>query len=64
MINNVNDLPILKFQVNKLVANYLIYEKHLPLLGISEGRYFFAVTDNAREVFKNLPLWLRVVKLF
>ena len=53
-----------KFKCNKMLANYLAYELHFPILGIKGKNYYFANTPLLKECLQKLPLWLRVVKIF
>jgi hypothetical protein len=49
---------------NGVVGEYLIYEKHLPLL-CKDGRCFgFAETDALKLALEQLPFWLKIVKKF
>jgi len=62
MINNPESVS--SFHCNKILANYLIYRKHLPLLSIKNKRYYFALTWDLRNVLDNLPFWLEVAQAF
>lgn len=49
---------------NGLIAEWLIFEKHFPLL-CRQGRLSgFAKTKELEEILKSLPFWLRVTKIF
>ena len=53
-----------KYMCNKIIANYLIYELGLPVLGIEGKKYYFVDNPLLQESLQNLPLWLKVIKLF
>jgi hypothetical protein len=47
-----------------MLANYLIYEKHLPLLGLKGKWFYFTNNSELKVILSNLPFWLKVVKKF
>jgi len=53
-----------KYRCNKILADYLIYEMKFPVLGIDEKKYYFSDTPLLQETLQNLPLWLKIAKLF
>jgi hypothetical protein len=53
-----------KYSCNKFIADYLIYEKHLSLLGQKGDVYYFTYSTELVEILKNLPIWLKVMKIF
>jgi len=53
-----------RYKCNKLVANYLINNMHLSLLGIEEGNYYFRDSPLLREVLYKLPFWLKIIERF
>lgn len=63
MIANVYNVPN-KFKCKKLLANYLQYEKNLPLLSVDKNYYWFTDSPMLREILQNLPLWLKVLNKF
>jgi len=60
IINAQSFMPT--FKCHKLLANYLIYDKHLPVLDVDNNYWYF--NDNAllQEILESLPLWLRLLK--
>jgi hypothetical protein len=52
-----------RFKCNKTLANYLIYELHFPLLGLEGKNYYFTNNELLQECLKNLPLWLKIMRL-
>jgi hypothetical protein len=53
-----------KYRCGKKMANYLIYERNFPLLGISGKNYYFADTCVLREVLKQTPIWIKILNKF
>lgn len=53
-----------KYRCNKLVADYLIYELHMPLLGIDGKDYYFSDNPLLQEVLQKMPFWLKIMKRF
>ena len=52
------------YKCNHIIANYLL-EKGLPVIHIDKkNKYFFVKTNLFKEVYKNIPLWMRVFELF
>jgi len=49
-----------KFKCNKLVADYLIYKCHLPLLSMDKKWFYFAETPLLKESLENIPFYLKV----
>jgi hypothetical protein len=63
-ITNPDKLPQDKiYWCNGIVAEWLIYEKHFPLLSKDGRRFGFAKTEKLENVLKDLPIWLRVVTI-
>ena len=52
-----------KYKCNKIMADYLVYNKHLPVLGLVGKKYYFYDTPLLQETLQNLPLWLKIAKL-
>jgi hypothetical protein len=49
---------------NGVISEWLIFQKHLPLLS-KKGRCFgFAKTEKLAEALKDLPFWLKIAKKF
>ena len=59
MINNPETIPM-TYRCNKRTADYLIYEKKIPLLGVKDGVYFFTHNYATYRAIKELPLWLKI----
>ena len=51
-----------KYKCNKLIANYLIYKLHMPLLGIDGKDYYFSDSPLLQEVLQKMPFWLKIMK--
>lgn len=62
MINNYNIIPN-KFKCKKLLANYLIYEKHFPILSVDGKYYYFLHNDLLEETLERLPPLLKLISL-
>ena len=43
------------YKCNRPVANWLIYEKHLPLFSRKDGFFYFARTDELSKAIKEMP---------
>lgn len=52
------------FRCKKIVANWLMYKKHIPLFGLNNGYYYFARTYINMKVLNKLPWWIRLLNLF
>ena len=63
MINNPESFPM-TYYCGKEIAEYLIYKKHIPLLAIKRGFYYFTYDYKTQEAIKHLPLWLKILKIF
>jgi hypothetical protein len=63
MIINVQSMPH-KFKCKKLLANYLQYERNLPLLSVDSDYYYFVDNDLLQEILESLPWWLKLLKNF
>lgn len=64
MINNIEIIKD-KYGCNRIVANYLIYKKNLPLLGIDKwGRFYFTYDYKLYDILKHLPFLVKVASLF
>jgi len=53
-----------KYKCNKIMADYLVYDKHFPVLGLDGKDYYFSDTPLLQESLRNIPLWLKIAKLF
>jgi hypothetical protein len=47
---------------NGLVSEWLIYEKHFPLLTKKGNSYGFSKTKILEDTIEKLPFWLKVVR--
>lgn len=66
-ITNVDDMPQDKiYRCGNIIANWLIYEKNIPLLGKSKnGDFCFSKTDLLKEILEHIPFYYKVVsKIF
>jgi len=65
-VTNVDDLQQDKlYKCNGLIAEWLMIEKKIPLLGKSKnGQFVFSKTDLLEEVLKGLPFYLNITKVF
>jgi hypothetical protein len=63
MISNIWTIPN-KYRCNKRMANYLMYDRNLPLLGVSGKNYYFAETELLKEILKQVPVWVRFLNKF
>ena len=63
MIINANDFMD-SFKCNKILADYLIYEKKLSLLSLDNGYFNFAKTKLLEEILESLPFWLKILNKF
>ena len=53
-----------KYKCNKIMADYLVYDRHLPILGLVGKDYYFSDTPSLQEILQSIPLWLKIAKLF
>ncbi len=53
-----------KFKCKKILADYLMYERNLPLLSLDGKDYYFTDNDLLREILQSLPFWLKFIKFF
>lgn len=53
------------FVCNGVIAEYLIYEKHLPLFSRKKemGKWYFAKTDALLKAIDEMPFWLNLSKI-
>ena len=64
-IVNANDIVIDKFRCIKILGEYLIYTKKIPVLYIDpHNNYYFAVTEDLRKALDKLPMLMRILALF
>jgi hypothetical protein len=50
---------------NGIIANYLIYEKHLPLFSHdkSDGKWYFAKTELLNKAIEEMPFYYNLSKI-
>jgi hypothetical protein len=63
MINNPESIAN-KYRCNKIVANYLMYQKQLPLLALKGGKYYFTYDSKLFDIITRFPVWVKVASLF
>ena len=66
-VNNINSFPENKiYRCSGIIANWLIREKNIPLLGKSKnGEFCFSKTDLLEEVLEQIPFYFKIAeKLF
>lgn len=52
------------FKCNKLIGKYLEVNLHIPMIYCDKQYYYFVNNELLKEVLDNLPLYLKIVKLF
>jgi hypothetical protein len=62
MINNPEFIHNV-YRCNSIVARYLIYNLHFPVLAIKNNVYYFINNQELKEKLKGLPLWLKIFKI-
>lgn len=50
------------FKCKKILADYLVYKKGLPILDAKEDFYYFLHDDALDKILESLPLWLKILK--
>lgn len=50
-----------KYVCNKKIAEYLVFKRSIPILGINGNCYYFANTDKLKEAIKNMPFGLKIL---
>jgi hypothetical protein len=63
MLNNPEIIKD-KYACNKIVADWLIYKGHLPLLGMDKCYYYFAKTDDWKMAMNNMPFYVKMMEWF
>jgi len=53
-----------RYRCNRIIANYLIYKCHLPVIGYDEKYYYFAYSNWLEECLENMPLGLKLLSIF
>lgn len=64
-IVNPENIPK-KISVCGVIANYLIEEKKVPLLGKSEdgNQWYFADTFRVNLCLKEMPFWMKLARFY
>jgi hypothetical protein len=64
-IKNIENIPEKKvYTCNGLIASYLIYQKHMPLLSRKEKTWYFYKTSKLEKALKEMPFWYKVACKF
>jgi hypothetical protein len=63
MINNVDSMSK-NFKCKKTLANYLIYEKHFPLLSVDKKYFYFIRNEETDKILEGIPFWLKLLNIF
>lgn len=50
-----------KYKCRKIIANYLVRECNIPILGIDKGYYYFSKTNYLDECLSRLPFTLKIL---
>lgn len=65
LIRNPEAIPAEKqFACNGLIAKYLIYEAHLPLLAKDGRTYIFYKNQYLLDAIENMPFYLKIGLIF
>lgn len=59
-LNEVKGVKVFKCK-SKIIMNYFVYEKHLPVFSIRDGIYHFIYNENLKKILKNLPIWINLL---
>jgi hypothetical protein len=49
-----------KYCCSRIVASFLIYQKHLPLLSRDGEKWYFAKTEELGKAIKEIPFWMKI----
>lgn len=52
------------FKCKRFLANYLIYEKNLPVLDVDNNYWYFCDNELLQEILENAPWYIKLLKLF
>jgi hypothetical protein len=52
------------FKCKKVIADYLMYKKGLPLLDVDKKYYYFLHDESLDKILESLPLWLKLLNIF
>jgi hypothetical protein len=50
-----------KYKCRRLIANYLVQECNIPILGFDEKYFYFAKTDRLMESLERMPFALKLL---
>jgi hypothetical protein len=45
----------------KMIADYLIYEKNLPVFDVDKNFYYFRESELLDEILGSMPIWLKLI---
>jgi hypothetical protein len=49
------------YQCGKIVAEYLMYSAHLPVLDAKNDFFYFLDSKKLQDILGKMPLWLKVI---
>lgn len=49
------------YRCKRILANYLIYDKNLPVLDVDKNYWYFNDNDLLQEILESLPWWLKLL---
>jgi len=49
------------FRCNQILANYLIYNKKVPLLSVKKNYYYFRKNELLDKALKSLPFYIKII---
>lgn len=54
------------YRCNKIIADFLIYDKNIPLMAIDKNNkdYLFTMNGVLEEVLERMPFYLKFITLF
>ena len=50
-----------KYRCKRHVMKYLVYQAHLPILGLDGDSFYFATTEELYTALKEMPWYLKVL---
>lgn len=60
MITNIDSISR-KFKCKKKLAQYLIYNKKLPILSVDEDYYYFLDNEVLQKALESTPFWIKIL---
>jgi hypothetical protein len=64
MIKNIDSIKQNVYSCGKILADYLIYNKKLAVLGNKDKVYYFVLNKELEDILKSLPIWLKILKKY